>query len=455
MTTKDLKRRVQSRAAATPKLSIENRPIEQIHPYLGNPRTHTPKQVRRIADSIGEFGFTNPILVDEHDIIIAGHGRLEAAKLRGLTHVPVICIAGLSAAQRKALLIADNRLAEKGSGWHRSALALEFDAILELDCSFDLELTGFDADEIELIEDAAFNAAGDEAEDLVTPASGPPVTVVGDVWDIGPHRLVCGDATKRETYQALLGRSRAAMVITDPPYNVPIHGHVSGLGRNRHREFLQASGEMTEAEFSRFLMSSFTCMAKFSRNGSLHYIFMDWANQYALQSAGRAVYDELKAICIWNKTNAGMGSLYRSQHEMVFVFKHGSASHINNVELGKHGRHRSNVWTFAGANSFSATRDADLAAHPTVKPTALIADAILDASKRGDIILDPFGGSGTTLLAAHQCERVARLAELDPLYCDLIIRRAEAATSTTAIHTETGRTFQEMSATRGEGVSRG
>lgn len=453
MTTKELKRRAQSRATAAPKLSIENRPIEQIHPYLGNPRTHTPRQVRRIADSIGEFGFTNPILVDEQGIIIAGHGRLEAAKLRGLTHVPVICIAGLSAAQRKALLIADNRLAEKGSGWDRSALALEFDAILELDCTFDLELTGFDADEIELLDDAALQNDDGKADELVTPQPGPPTTMLGDVWKIGPHRLVCGDATKRETYQALLGRSRAAMVITDPPYNVPIHGHVSGLGRNRHREFVQASGEMSEAQFIRFLTSALTSVAKASRNGSLHYIFMDWSHLFELLSAGRAVYDELKGICIWNKTNAGMGSLYRSQHEMVLVFKHGRAPHINNVELGKHGRHRSNVWTYAGANSFSATRDADLAAHPTIKPTALITDAILDASKRGDLVLDPFGGSGTTLLAAHQCERIASLAELDPLYCDLIIRRAEAATGNTAIHAETGRTFQEMRSLRIEAVS--
>jgi DNA modification methylase len=248
-----------------------------------------------------------------------------------------------------------------------------------------------------------------------------------------------------------MGSSRARLVVTDPPYNVPIAGHVSGLGKVRHREFVQGSGELSESAFTRFLTDALSAMAKVSRDGSLHYVFMDWRHLPELLGAGRAVYDDWLNLCVWAKSNAGMGSLYRSQHELVTVFKKGRRPHVNNVELGSNGRHRSNVWQHAGANSFSATRDEELGWHPTVKPVELVSDILKDASDRGEIVLDGFGGSGTTLIAAEQCGRVARLLELDPLYCDVILRRFHALTGEMPVLAGTGETFSAREQLAGEG----
>jgi len=233
-------------------------------------------------------------------------------------------------------------------------------------------------------------------------------------------------------------------VFCDPPYNVPIDGHVSGLGRTSHREFAMASGEMSEAEFTTFLTQVFRHLADWSVDGALHFQCMDFRHMREMLDAGAAAYSELKNLCVWAKTNAGMGSLYRSQHELVFVFKSGTAPHINNVELGQHGRYRTNVWTYAGANSFSRTRDDDLAAHPTVKPTALVADAILDASHPKGIVLDAFAGSGTTLVAAHKTRRKGFGIELDPIYCDVILKRLAAVTGLEPRHAETNLLFHEV-----------
>lgn len=400
----------------------ELRPTQTLREAPRNARTHSPRQVRQIARSIESFGFTNPVLVDASGEVIAGHGRLAAARLLGWTEVPTLCIDWLSEAQQRAYVIADNRLAEK-AGWDRGLLALELGALCELE--IDETLTGFDTREIELILDAGGSYAGEEEE---PPASaGPPVCRLGDVWQLGRHRLICGDALASATWQALMGRDKARLAVTDPPYNVPIGGHVSGLGKVRHREFVQASGEMSEREFTAFLTRACEAMAKVSRDGALHYVFMDWRHLPELLGAGRAVYDDWLNLCAWVKSNAGMGSLYRSQHELVAVFKKGRRPHVNNVELGRNGRHRSNVWQCAGVNSFSAERAQALAWHPTVKPVELIAEIIRDASDRGEIVIDAFGGSGTTLIAAEQCDRIARLVELDPLYCDVILRRFLAA----------------------------
>ncbi len=260
--------------------------------------------------------------------------------------------------------------------------------------------------------------------------------------------MICGDATLAETYAALLGRERPAMMIGDPPFNVPISGHVSGLGKQKHREFVAASGEMSEAEFRKFLLAFMVQCARYCRTGALHYIFMDWRSLPTLLAAGQIAYDEYKNLCVWAKTNGGMGSLYRSQHELIAVYKHGKSPHINNVELGKHGRYRSNIWSYAGMNSFGAHRDETLAMHPTVKPIALVRDAILDASNRDDLVLDPFGGSGTTLLAADAVRRRSRLIEFDPLYCDVIVRRAEQALGLTATLAATGESFADVASAR-------
>ncbi|MEQ1611449.1 MAG: site-specific DNA-methyltransferase [Hyphomicrobiaceae bacterium] len=233
------------------------------------------------------------------------------------------------------------------------------------------------------------------------------------------------------------------MVFTDPPYNVRIDGHVSGLGKTQHREFAMASGEMSVSEFTAFLKSVFSNLVEASTDGAIHFVAMDWRHMTEVPEAGRTTYTELKNLCVWSKTNGGMGSLYRSQHELFFVFKSGTAPHINNVELGKHGRYRTNVWTYAGANTFSATRDDDLAMHPTVKPVVLVSDAILDCSRRKGVVLDAFAGSGTTLVAAHKAGRLGYGIELDPLYCDVILRRLAKVTGLEPKNLVTGRSFTE------------
>nr|WP_269142338.1 DNA methyltransferase [Sphingomonas sp. IC-11] len=386
-------------------------------------------------------------MADADGEIIAGHARYEAALRLGLKQVPVIVLDHLSEAAKRAYRIADNRLAEVGTRWSVELLRLEVDTIMELDAGFDISLTGFEAAELDIRFDAV-DSKKEQADPPVPEVQASAVTKLGDIWQIGDHRLICGDATLRETYTALLGRERVAMMIGDPPYNVKINGHVSGKGKNKHREFVVASGEMSDAEFRQFLLAFMAQCAAFSKAGALHYVCMDWLHLPQLLSAGSVAYDEYKNLCVWTKSQGGMGSLYRSQHELVAVFKHGTAPHINNIELGKHGRNRTNVWAYAGMNSFGKERDVNLALHPTVKPLIMIRDAILDASNREDLVLDPFGGSGTTLLAADAVNRRARLIELDPLYRDVIVRRAEQALGVVATLAGSGHSFAEVAADR-------
>ena len=278
----------------------------------------------------------------------------------------------------------------------------------------------------------------------------PAVSRRGDLWQLGPHRILCADALDPASYAHLLGDKTADLVFVDPPYNVRIEGHVSGLGRAHHAEFAMASGEMSEADFTAFLEKSLAHHAAHSKDGALHYVCMDWRHTGELLAASRPVYIECKNLCVWVKTNAGMGSLYRSQHELVYVFKVGTAPHINNVDLGRHGRTRSNVWRYAGANAFGSERDETLAIHPTVKPVRLVADAILDCSRRGDRVLDGFAGSGTTLLAAERTGRVGYGLEIEPRYVDASIRRLAEHAGLDAVHVETGLSFHEMAKTRSE-----
>ncbi len=425
---------------------IETTPVSDLKPRSTNPRTHSKKQIRQIANSIKQFGFNNPILVDRDNTIIAGQGRFEAARLLGIETVPTITIPleDLTEAEIRAYVIADNRLAEL-AGWNRELLAMELQGLIEVDLDFDVTITGFEMAEIDiLIGERDEVAEDDPADETPEVSDGPPITRPGDFWLIGDHRLICGDSTDPDTYVRLLEGAEAQMIFTDPPYNVPIEGHVSGLGKVKHREFAMASGEMTEAEFTAFLATAFRNLASHSADGAIHFICMDWRHLGEVLAAGRAAYTDLKNLCVWAKTNGGMGSLYRSQHELVFVFKAGTGSHINNVELGKHGRYRTNLWSYAGINSFGKDRDAELALHPTVKPVALVADAILDCSKRGGIVLDAFAGSGTTLIAAEKTGRRGYGIELDPRYCDVIVRRLAAAAQIQAIHAESGRPFAEI-----------
>ncbi len=423
-------------------------PIDRLVPYANNARMHSKKQVRQIAESIKRFGFTNPVLIADDETIIAGHGRVEAARLIGLTEVPVRKLSHLSRAEVQAYILADNKLAENAV-WDRDILAIEIQGLIDLD--FDIEQLGFSTAEIDLTIGCETNEskAANPVLDAIEPvAARPAVTRPGDLWHLGPHFLLCGDARSQEDVALLCDGKAAGLLFTDPPYNVPIVGHVTGLGRVRHREFALAAGEMDAVAFTDFLRQSLDAAASHLRDGAIAYICMDWRHMRELLEAGHAVFDELKNLCVWNKTNGGMGSFYRSKHELVFVFKKGRAAHVNNFGLGDTGRYRTNVWDYPGISSLGASRDEELAMHPTVKPVALIADAIRDCSKRGDLVLDVFGGSGSTLIAADQCGRHAMLIELDPLYCDTIIRRFQRITGEKARLGEAGAPFEEVSAIR-------
>jgi DNA modification methylase len=397
------------------------------------------------------------VLVDAAGQVIAGHGRVLACRQLGWTEVPTIQLDHLSPVQARAFMVADNRLSDL-SKWDEPLLAETLRDLSLADIDFELEAIGFDMGEIDLrIESlqAEVGQGADPADTFAPPAPGPAVTRPGDLWLLGRHRLLCGDALDPAAYAQLLADAKAVMVFTDPPYNVPIAGHVSGLGAVQHREFAMAVGEMSQAEFTAFLRSAMTLMAQHSTDGSLHFVCMDWRHTEELLAAGRAAYTELKNLCVWAKDNAGMGSLYRSQHELVLVFKAGRAPHRNNVELGRHGRHRSNLWRYAGVNSFGRSTEEGnlLSLHPTVKPVALVADAILDCTARGDVVLDPFLGSGTTLIAAERVGRRCCGMELDPLYADTIIRRWQALTGDVAVHASSSETFDGRTAAIAEALS--
>jgi len=427
-------------------LAVVYREIFELKLYQGNARTHSKAQIRKIAESIRSFGFTNPILIDAQDRIVAGHGRVQAAKLLKMATVPTIRLESLTPAQVRAYVLADNRLAED-AGWDQEILKIELQNII-LDGEIDVSLTGFEIGEIDLI----IGQVGDsDSDDEISEVQEEAVTRPGDLWLLGPHRLYCGDARSEVSFSTLLGDTRASVAFCDVPFNVPIHGHASGNGKTLHPEFAMASGEMSEEEFTSFLQASLAQLSAWSKNGSVHYVAMDWRHMGELQAAGKAVYGSLLNVCVWTKGTGGMGSFYRSEHEMIFVFRNGNAPHKNTVQLGRYGRNRTNVWRYPGANSFSRSGDEGnlLEMHPTVKPVALIADAILDCSARGDIVLDSFLGSGSTLMAAERVGRICYGIEIEPRYVDLAIRRWQRLTGGQAIHGETGRPFEDMSAKEG------
>lgn len=415
-----------------------------LKPRARNPRTHSDKQIEQIANSIRVFGFTNPILVDGENCIMAGHGRVEAAKRLGLRQVPTLRLDHMTPAEVRAYVIADNKLADN-AGWDKDILAIELKELSVELGDLDVTITGFETAEIDVLIDGLDDNVQDKADEVQEiDRTRPAITRLGDIWQIGNHRLICGDALDPDIYARLLDDQRAQLVFTDPPYNVPIEGHVSGLGKVKHREFAMASGEMTSEQFTGFLRETFSNLARFSSDGSIHFVCMDWRHIGEVLQASTGIYAEFKNLCVWSKTNAGMGSLYRSQHELVFVFKNGTGRHINNVELGKFGRYRTNVWTYAGANSFGQNRDEELAMHPTVKPVALVADAIRDCSDRKGIVLDAFAGSGTTLIAAERTGRRGFGIELDPHYVDTIIRRFQTVYGLSATHEVTGTSFDNL-----------
>jgi DNA modification methylase len=436
------------RPGAAGELRVEHVGIEQLRLDPHNPRLHRDRQIKQIAGSIKAFGFNVPVLADREGNLLAGHGRVLAARRLGLDTIPVIRLEHLTREQARAFSIADNRLSETSS-WDDQLLGEVLRDLAAVEINFDLEATGFTMGEIDLrIEGLSVSAVGnsDPADALPAALEQAPVSRPGDLWQLGRHRLFCGSALNEASYDKLMQGAAADLVFTDPPYNVPIGGHVSGKGRVRHREFVMASGQMTSVQFTRFLVTALELLAQHSVAGSLHFVCMDWRHQHQLLTAALGIYSEFKNLCVWVKDNAGMGSLYRSQHELIFVFKNGRAPHRNNVELGRHGRNRSNVWQYPSLNNFGRRgEEGNLAAlHPTVKPVALIADAILDCSARGNIVLDPFLGSGSTLLAAERVGRSCRGMELDPLYVDAAIRRWQQFTGDIAILATTGNCFDDL-----------
>jgi DNA modification methylase len=421
--------------------------ISELVPASDNPRKHDRAQVGAIARSIDAFGFTAPLLIDKYRKIIAGHGRYEAAKLLGLDQVPVIFLDHLTEIEAKAYRLADNKLADRSS-FDDAMVAVQLKELSELALNFDLEVTGFELPEIDFhIQSLDGSDATDTADKFSTP-TGPAISIAGDLWLLGPHRLYCGDALDASSYVTLMEDDTAAAAFTDCPYNVPISGHAGNNGRIKHREFAMASGEMSEEEFTKFLTISLSHICASTVPGAVIYSCMDWRHIGEMVSAGRSSGCVLINLCVWEKSAAGMGSFYRSRHELIFVFKNGKEPFLNNIQLGRFGRSRNNVWHYPGANGFARKGTEDtLALHPTVKPIALVADAILDSTRRNDIILDPYLGSGTTILAAERTGRRCFGIEIDPLYVDTAIARWEKMTGQQARNAD-GVTFAQVKLSR-------
>jgi len=421
---------------------VEHVPLDQLNFFEHRVRKHPSAQIVKIGTSLDRFGCMIPILIDDENNIVCGEARVLAAIEIGWKTIPAISASHQSPETIRAYRLADNRLAEDAE-WDPVELRKEFLEIETL--GIDLEFTGFEIPEIDIT--LGVPPSSPEEDELEQHADdGPVVSREGDLFEIGPHRILCGDALLAENYTRLLERKLAAMSFTDPPYNVRIKGHVSGSGR--HREFAQASGEMSGSEFADFLAAFLRCVYQVLAPGAVFMGCMHWRDNHRFVEQIEAAGLDLINICVWAKTNPGMGSLYRSNHEFVNVARVPGGKPINNVQLGKYGRSRSNVWSYPGASSLGSQARNDLSDHPTPKPVALVMDAILDVTRRGDLVLDPFGGGGTTLIAAGKTGRVASLIELDPRFVDLTIRRAESVLGLTACCARTGRTFDELATIR-------
>lgn len=410
-------------------LQVEYLPIDQIKEYKRLLRIPGKKQIEKTERMIRECGFMLPLVIDGQNQIVTGGHLLAAARRMSMEEIPVIRAGHLSEEQVRLLRIAHDRIATEAS-WDQGLLAEELQELMLLVPDIDLTLTGFEVPELDIILEAGADVVDD---DIPAVNAGTAMVCAGDLWQLGNHRLYCGDATLPQSYAELMAGEKAKLCFTDAPYNVKIDGHVGNSGKIRHREFAMASGEMSAGVFTQFLYQSHQLMATHAEDGAIIYSCMDWRHMTELSTAATKAQLDLLNLCVWVKDNGGMGSFYRSRHELVFVFKRGTTAHTNNIQLGKHGRYRTNVWEYPGVNSFAGGRMQELSLHPTVKPLLLVADALKDASARGDIVLDPFGGSGTTLIAAEKTGRKARLIELDPLYCDVIIRRWQQYTGKEAI----------------------
>ena len=419
-----------------------------------NVRSHKPPQIAAIARSIQTFGFNVPVVADEDGQILAGHGRVAAALKLGLDAVPVVRIAHLSPAQREAFAIADNRLTDS-SQWDEQLLGEVLHDLSLVDLDFELDAIGFSVCEIDLKIEAAMSVGeGPDQDDAPVELTGQAISSLGDLWLLGKppftHRMFCGDALPPENWVTLMRGAKGHVVFSDPPYNLPVDGFISGLGKIRHREFHSAAGEMDRDQFTTFLADVFRQMARNLEGGSLAYICMDHRHLVEMMTAGESSFSEFKTLCVWVKHAGSMGGLYRNQMELVFVWKAGQGRNRNNVALGKFGRNRTNVWNYPGIAGFRYSEGGDLLkTHPTCKPVRLVADAILDVTARGEIVIDPFLGSGTTIIAAERTGRIAYGMEIDPIYCDAILRRYRDLTGDEPILASTNQTLAELEAERG------
>ena len=427
-----------------PSLEITLRNIGELTVAKRRVRKTEPEQVARVVSQIKAFTFVSPITVRGH-VVIDGHIRLRAAQELGMAQVPCIDISHLSEAKARMLAIGLNRVSETGT-WDVPELKLEL-CELEIE-GLDLTLSGFSSKELDIVLlDDTDEGAGGEEESIPEPPADP-VSQLGDLWLLGKHRLLCGNALEKGSYEKLLEGTQATAILTDPPYNVKIEGNVSGLGKKKHGEFTMASGEMSRGEFHDFLRTAHKHCADHLIDGGVIYSFMDWRSIDVLMAAGREAGLELINMPVWYKGSGGMGAFLRSAHELVCQFCKGPVPKINNVELGKHGRDRTNVWVYPGANKPGSSAADALDSHPTPKNVEMCIDAILDISNKGDIVLDPFLGSGTTLVAAEKSGRACCGIELDPGYADVSVRRWEYLTGCEAVHAETGLTLSKMAAQR-------
>lgn len=428
---------------------ITHVPIEQLVPYAHNARAHSDEQLAIIGQSFQAFGWMNPVLVDEHDAIIAGHGRVEAARRCGFKEVPVLRVAGLTPEQIRAYRLADNRIAEI-AGWNSEILALELQGLMNIDIGCSIETLGWKPPEIEILLNTQVHSENSEdgSADELPPASDIAVSKVGDLWRCGDHLLLCGSAIDAAAWVRLMEDKKAQLVCQDPPWNIAVKS-IGNSGRTKHREFVMASGEMSVAEFRQFLRDELRCNAEHAVPGAVLQVFIDWRGVEKVIAAGEAEGLELINILVWVKNNGGMsGGPWRSRHELVVVFRKRGANIKNRVELGKYGRYRTNVLEVPGLNSFGKGRMEALESHPTRKPVELIAELIRDVTDIGDVVVDSFLGSGTTLIACERTRRTCRGMELDPLYVDTIVRRWEQLTGKRASLHGSDQSFTEIAAER-------
>lgn len=426
-----------------PPLRSERRPLDQLKDAERRARRTSPGQLERVTRTVAQFGFLKPVLITSSGEIVDGHILVEVARRMRLPDMECAIIDHLSEDEIRMARIALNRIAETGE-WDLDTLSLELE---ELNLSgLDLSLSGFEPVELD-----AILHSGSTMASLDERVPAPPkvaVSQLGDLWIMGEHRLLCGDCLDARNYQHVLGSRRIDCVFSDPPYNIKIEGVVSGLGKTKHKDFAMGVGEMSDDSFRSFLADYLKLCKAHASEGAVIFACMDWRQIDLLLFAGRDAGLHRINKAIWNKGSGGMGGLYRSAYEEVAVFCTATSGATNNVELGRHGRNRTNVWTYPGANQRGSSAGKALGDHPTPKPVELVADAIQDVTRRGELVFDPFMGSGTTLVAAQAVGRTCYGLELDPSYVDVAILRWEKMTGRKAVHAELGKSFSEVGAER-------